>query len=72
MIREFEFSAKKMGELMNTVDAETRIELMNNALNFFQWAVREVQSGRIIASIDETNKKYREVSSPLLNNARTK
>ena len=39
-------------------------ELLNSALSFFKWAIREVESGRIIASVDEKNEKYKEVVIP--------
>ena len=45
---------------------KTNKELMSNALALFQWAVREVERGRAIASVDEANTRFKEVWMPVL------
>ena len=41
-------------------------DIINNALTVLEWAIEEVEAGRIIASVDETNDRYRELVLPLL------
>lgn len=42
-------------------------DLLNNALTFLAWASSQIHSDRIIASVDEKNEKYRELSMPIFN-----
>lgn len=44
----------------------SRTEFLNNALSFLTWAIRETKRGRMIASVDENEKKFSEVQLPLL------
>ncbi len=44
----------------------SRKDLFNNALTLLQWALKERLSGRIIASIDDKEKKIREIILPIL------
>ena len=44
----------------------TKKDLFNNALTLLEWAIHEVRSGRIIASVDEKEMKLKEISMPLL------
>jgi len=41
-------------------------DVINNALTILEWAIGEVEVGRMIASVDETNDRYREMVLPLL------
>jgi hypothetical protein len=70
MIRiQFELPEEKVRELealMREAHISTRKDLFNNALTLFEWAVQERQSGRTIASVDEHNKKYKELVMPSL------
>lgn len=64
---QFELDAERVEELdvlMRECGIRTRTALMNSALMFFQWAVRELKQGKIIASVDEQNAKYKEVVLP--------
>jgi hypothetical protein len=70
MVRiQFELPEEKIKEL-EAIMAEARIttkkDLFNNALTLWEWAVQERQNGRTIASIDEDNKKYKELVMPAL------
>ena len=47
---------------------KTKKDLINNALTLFEWAVKEIKEGRKIVSLDEKNKKYKEVFMPCLSN----
>jgi len=52
--------------LMADAHIETYKELFSNALTLLHWAVQEVRTGRIIASVDEQNAKYKELAMPIL------
>ena len=41
-------------------------DIINNALTLLEWAIDEVQAGRIIASVDLREDRYRELVLPLL------
>ncbi len=43
----------------------TEKEIINNALTVFEWAIKEVQAGRVIGSVDETNNVRKELVLPL-------
>ena len=60
---------KALEELMNETGLKTKKELLNNALTLLTWAVRETKAGRVIASVDEHEKKYKEILLPALENA---
>lgn len=55
--------------LMQVLGTQTKKDLFENALTLLSWAVRETQRGRIIASVDEENKRYAEVVLPVLQHA---
>ncbi|MFZ5453219.1 MAG: hypothetical protein ACOZF2_15275 [Thermodesulfobacteriota bacterium] len=59
---------KELEELMKKVGIKTKKDLLNNALTLLEWAVNERKAGRIIASIDEEEQKYKEVIMPILSN----
>ena len=56
--------------LMEVCGITTQKDLLNSALTFFEWAVEERKRGRIIASVDEENMKYKELAMPALNAVR--
>lgn len=58
-------NAERLEELAKHVGV-TKREIINNALTLLEWAIAEVQQGRIIASVDEREHKYKEVILPLL------
>jgi hypothetical protein len=55
---------KELDALAERTGLKTRVQLINAALTLFEWAVRERQAGRIIASMDEESGKYKELDMP--------
>jgi hypothetical protein len=53
-------------ELMKACDIDKQKDLFNTALTLLEWAVNERKKGRIIASLDEANMKYKELAMPAL------
>lgn len=62
-------SVCELGRLMDITGVATRKELFNNALTLLEWAIKEKQEGRIIASVDEEKQEYKEIVMPILSNA---
>ena len=60
---------EELNTLMSETAITTRTDLLNDALTLFQWAVRERQAGRMIASVDEGNQRYKELTMPSLERA---
>jgi hypothetical protein len=58
--------------LMEECHFSTQKELFNTAYTLLEWAVRERHQGRMIASVDEQNMKYKELSMPALDQIRPK
>jgi len=68
---QFEISearAEEIISLMETFDIRTKKDLFNNAISFLQWAGKEIQRGRVIASIDEKKESYNELYMPIFGN----
>ena len=59
---------KELDALMEITGSVTRKELFNNALTLLEWAVKEKKQGRSIASVDEQDKKLKELIMPALEN----
>lgn len=59
-----EDQVRKIDNLVNKLGLKTRVNLFNTALTLFMWAVRERESGRIIASVDEKAGQYKELEMP--------
>jgi hypothetical protein len=55
--------------LQNTTGLKTYKDLFNNALTLLDWAIQQKRAGRVIASLDETSKDYRELQMPALERA---
>jgi metal-responsive CopG/Arc/MetJ family transcriptional regulator len=62
-----ERQVKELDGLMKETGVATRKDFFNQALSLLLWAIKEKKEGRIIASVDEVNKQYREVVMPVLN-----
>jgi hypothetical protein len=60
---------RELDALADQCGLGTRKELFNNALSLFEWAIREVSHGRIIASVDEAADRYKELHMPALETA---
>ncbi len=44
----------------------TKRDIINNAMTLLEWAIDEVKAGRVIASIDAQENRYKELVLPLL------
>jgi hypothetical protein len=63
-----EEEAKEFNRLFEDVKkkgASSKRDVINYALALLNWAIKERQAGRIIASIDEDNERYKEVVLPI-------
>lgn len=67
-MRKIVLQTEDMERLVKECGVDTEKDLLNNALSFFVWAIKEIKKGRIIASIDEEEKKYRECQMPVFSN----
>lgn len=61
-----EDKVKALEALMNEAQISTKKELFNNALTLLDWVVKEVRSGRVIASVNEATMAYKELAMPML------
>jgi len=52
---------KALIDLMSKTGIRTKKELLSEALTFLEWAISEKEMGKIIVSLDEMNKQYKEV-----------
>ena len=59
---------EQLEELQRQAGVSTKHELFNNALALLEWATREIESGRAVASIDEFKDSYRVIEMPLFQN----
>lgn len=57
---------REIEDLMKECGISTKKELFNNAVTLLKWAIEEKRKGRIIASVEEEGKKYRELQMPIL------
>lgn len=57
LVRELDHLVEKNG-------LKTRTQLLNVALTLYDWAVRERESGNIIASVNERTERYKEIELP--------
>jgi hypothetical protein len=67
---QFEVSEDKLREidqLRDDMGVSTRTELFNYALTLLKWALREEQLGRVVASLDESTGKYKQLEIPRVN-----
>jgi len=55
-----------VGELMNKTGLRTQKDVFENSLALFSWAVREIERGRVIGSLDEREKTYAQIHMPAL------
>ena len=65
----FEFSEQRVGDikkLLRDTDTETMKDLVNNAFTILEWAVDETKAGNEIAAVNEDEKVYRVLVTPIL------
>jgi hypothetical protein len=55
---------RELDKLVEKNGLKTRTQLLNIALTFFEWAVRERETGNIIASVNERTERYKEIDLP--------
>lgn len=68
---QFELPDERINELedlMKEAHINTKKDLFNNALTLLIWALNERREGRIIASVNEHENKYKELVMPILSN----
>lgn len=58
-----------LSRLERDTGARTHKEFFNNAITLVDWAVKQRQAGRIVASMDPEQENYRELQMPALENA---
>ena len=61
-----ETQVAELKRLMEENGIDTYKDLFNNSLTMFEWALEEVKNGKVLASVDEKNEKYRVLVMPLL------
>jgi hypothetical protein len=61
-----EAQVEQLKTLMAQAGIDTYKDLFNNSLTLFEWALDEVKNGRVLASVDEQNDKYRVLVMPVL------
>jgi len=69
---QFEFPAERMKEIeemMQAVGITQRKDYFNNALTLMEWAIKESQAGRTIASLLEGNSTWRVLTMDVLTKA---
>src|SRR5215470_9099669 len=57
---------EELKDLMGRCRITSQKDLFNSALLLLEWAAEERSRGRIIASLDEANMKYKEFAMPAL------
>lgn len=62
----------EMQKLMDDTGIETVADLITNSLTLLQFAVKEEQSGRSVASVDEEKKVYNYIRMPIFDALRDK
>ena len=53
---------------MTEVGIRTKKDFFNNALTLLEWALKERKAGRVIASVDDEEKRYKQILMPILEN----
>jgi hypothetical protein len=60
-------------QVLNNIKQATGVttykDIFNNAVTLFEWAVRQRAAGRVITSLDENTKGYKEMTMPALEEA---
>ena len=64
-----EDAKQQMVNLEKITGLETHADFFDAAVTLLDWAVKQRRSGRIIASLDERNMNYKELSMPPLERA---
>lgn len=57
--------AQLIGKDKNDIDTEDIKNLIHESLSYVQYSVAKISEGKIMASVDEEKKSYREVEMPV-------
>lgn len=63
-------NADAIEEMKAKIGARTNGELFDNALTLLNWAIAQVEQGRLLASLAEDGSSYRELAMPALEKVR--
>jgi hypothetical protein len=58
-----------LDSIKQATGVNTYKDIFNNAITLFEWAIRQRVEGRVIASLDERTKRYKEMTMPALEDA---
>lgn len=61
---------ERLNRIMEATEAETRKDLFNDAMSFYEWGIGEVLAGREIASVDLERHDIVRLSTPRLENVK--
>jgi len=59
---------QELEKLMTQAGIVTKKELLNNALTLLEWVVGEKARGHAIASVDRSEKRFKELAMPIFSN----
>ncbi len=62
-------SVEWIEQLKERTGLRTHKDLLNNSLTLLDWAVQQREAGRVIASVDERTKDYKELQMPAVEHA---
>ncbi len=64
-----ENGSQVLDSIKQATGISTYKDIFNNAITLFEWAIRQRVEGRVIASLDERTKRYKEMTMPTLEDA---
>jgi len=64
-----ENGSQVLDSIKQATGISTYKDIFNNAITLFEWAIRQRVEGRVIASLDERTKRYKEMTMPALEDA---
>jgi hypothetical protein len=60
---------KEINNLMVRCGLSTKKDLFNNAMSILEWAVEEVEAGKVVAGVDRAEQRYEVLRMPILDAA---
>ena len=61
---------ERLTQIMEMCNIKSTKDIINVALSLFEWSVYEAKSGRAIASVDMSTRRFNEAVMPALTDAR--
>ena len=61
--------AKELNDLMVRCGLATKKDLFNNAMSLLEWAIEEVEAGKVVAAVDRAEQRYEVLRMPILDTA---